>query len=424
MEEPAMDGDRVRARLDDFSLLDPDVQSDPRAFYAMLHAERPVYRMPETGMYVISRYDDVRSALRDPETFSNDTDTAAGVNAEHAWIHRDALAQRGWSHVQTLQRTDPPEHGRYRRLVDQVFNIQHINSLIPHIEEVANSLVDDFIDAGTCEFVSAFALPFPGIIIAEQLGLDRAQIATFKKWADTILAPAMRPLGADEMRAVAETELEMQHFLADTFEARRREPRDDLMSLMVKASSEGDEPLTMHELQNLMHQLISGGYDTVIAALANGLWLLLRYPEQLAKLRRQPELLPGFIDEALRLESPVQGLVRRTTRDVEMHGVVIPRNSAVIVRYGAANLDPDKFECPHRFDIERANAGAHLAFGNGVHFCVGRLLARQELLSGFRILLRRLDDIALARPLPEPPHIPSLLLHGMKELPIRFTAVR
>lgn len=419
-----MDDGLARDGLQDFSLLDPEVQSDPKAFYALLHAQCPVYRMPETGMYMISRYADVRSVLRDTETFSNDTDTSTGVNAEHYWIHREALAERGWSHVQTLQRTDPPVHGRYRRLLDQVFNIQQIQSLTPHIEEVANSLIDDFIDAGTCEFVSAFALPFPGIIIAEQLGLDRGQIATFKKWADTILAPAMLPLTADELRAVAETELEMQHYLAATFEARRRAPRDDVISHLVHARSEGDEPLSVHELQNLMHQLISGGYDTVIAALANSLWLLLRHPDQMAKLRDRPELIKGFIEESLRFESPVQGLVRRTTREVELHGVVIPKNSAVIVRYGAANLDPDKFDCPHRFDIERSNAGAHLAFGNGVHFCVGRLLAKQELLSGFQILLRRLDDITLARPLPEPPHIPSLLLHGMKELPISFTAVR
>jgi cytochrome P450 len=419
-----MDGERPHGELARYSLLDPDVQSEPRAFYALLHEQCPVYRMPETGMYVVSRYADVRGVLRDTETFSSDIDTSAGVNGANYWVHREALAQRGWSHVQTLQRTDPPVHGRYRRLLDQVFNIQHINSLIPHIEEVAHSLVDDFIDAGECEFVSAFALPFPGIIIAEQLGLDRGQIATFKKWADTILAPAMLPLSVDELRAVAEIELEMQHYLAETFEDRRRAPRDDLMPHLVHAASEGDAPLTMHELQNLMHQLISGGYDTVIAALANGLWLLLRHPDQMARLRSRPDLLQGFIDEALRVESPVQGLVRRTTREVEMHGVSIPKDSAVIVRYGAANLDPEKFECPHRFDIERSNAGAHLAFGNGVHFCVGRLLARQEMLSGFRILLRRLDDIALARPLPEPPHIPSLLLHGMKELPIRFTAVR
>ena len=407
-------------RIEDFSLLDPVVQSDPKPFYALLHEACPVYRMPETGMYVVAGYDDLRAVLRDPETFSNDTLATGGVNSGHYHLHSQMLKERGWSHVQTLQRTDPPVHGRYRRLLDQVFNIQQINALIPRIETVTHELIDRFIDAGECEFVSQFALPMPGIIIAEQLGLDRDDIATFKLWADSILAPVMNPLSEDEMRAVAEVELEMQHFLAGVFEARRAKPQNDMISALVHARSEGEEPLSMHELQNLMHQLISGGYDTVISALANGLWLLLRYPDQMAKLRDRPELVKSFVDEALRFESPVQGLIRRATREVTLSGVTIPAGATVIVRYGAANHDPAKFACPGQFDIERQNAGAHLAFGNGVHFCVGRLLAKQELLTGFTILLDRLTDIQLARPLPQPPHHPSFLLHAMKELPIRF----
>lgn len=404
-----------------FSLLDPKVQSDPKALYARLHAEAPVWRMPETGMYVVSRYDDVRALLRDPETFSNNTIAAGGVNAGHYHLHSDALRERGWSHVQTLQRTDPPVHARYRRPLDEAFNIQRINALIPRIEALTHELIDRFIDRGECEFVSEFALPLPGIIIAEQLGLEPGQIDTFKRWADSILAPAMVPLNEDQMREVAETELEMQHHLAAEFEARRQTPREDLMSTLANWVTEDGQQLSMHELQNLMHQLISGGYDTVISALGNGLWLLLRYPEAMAKLRANPGLMRNFIDEALRFESPVQGLFRRTTRDVELGGVLIPKDSMIIVRYGAANMDETKFAGPHAFDIERDNAGAHMAFGVGTHFCVGRLLAKQELLSGFTILLDRLDDIRLARPLPDPPHIPSLLLHGMKELPITFS---
>jgi cytochrome P450 len=415
---------RVNGKVADFSLLDPAVQSDPRPFYALLHEERPVYRMPETGMYLVTRYDDVRAVLRDPETFSNDTFATGGVNGSIYHLHHKVLKERGWAHVQTLQRTDPPLHGRYRRLLDQVFNIQRVNALIPHIEDVTHGLIDAFEARGECEFVSEFALPMPGIIIAEQLGLDRTQIATFKRWADTILAPAMMPMTEAELVAAAEVELEMQHHLAATFEARRQDPRPDMMSALVHARSEGEEPLSMHELQNLMHQLISGGYDTVISALANGLWLLLRHPDQMAKVRANPALIKNFVEEALRFESPVQGLMRRATRDVEIAGTLIPKDATVIVRYGAANHDASKFECPHIFDVERKNASAHMAFGNGTHFCVGRLLAKQELLSGFSILLARLNKIELARPLPQPPHHPSLLLHPMKELHIRFSPTR
>lgn len=403
------------------SLLDPHVQSDPRPLYALLHEHAPVHRMADTGMYVVSRYDDLRAVLLDPVSFSSDVIGATGINADHYPIHEAALAERGWSHVQTLQRTDPPVHGRYRRLLDQVFNAANVRALTPHIEEVANAPVDGFGSRGECEFVEEFALPLPGIVIAEQLGLDRDDIPTFKRWADAILAPTMLRLDAAGMTAMAEVELEMQHFLADMFERRRAEPQADLISRLVNARVEGDTPLDTNELQNLMHQLISGGYDTVISALANGLWLLLRFPNQLAKLRADPALVKGFVDEALRYESPVQGLLRRATRDVEVAGTTIPAGAMVMVRYGAANHDPAKFACPHQFDIERKNASAHLAFGNGPHFCIGRLLARQELLIGFEVLLRRLSHIELARPLPEPPHHTNLLLHGMKELPIRFT---
>lgn len=406
------------------SLLDPQVQSDPRPLYALFHERAPVYRMPDTGIYVVSRYDDLRAVLLDPVSFSNDIVGATGINADVYAIHEAALAERGWSHVQTLQRTDPPIHGRYRRLLDQVFNAGNVRALSPHIEEVANALIDGFGPSGECEFVDEFALPLPGIVIAEQLGLDQTQIPTFKRWADAILSPAMVRLDAAGMAAAAEVELEMQHFFAGMFERRRAEPQPDLISRLANTRIAGDVPLDEHELQNLMHQLISGGYDTVIAALANGLWLLLRFPDQMAKLRADPSLVKGFVDEVLRYESPVQGLLRRATRDVTVAGTTIPEGAMVMVRYGAANHDPAKFACPHQFDIERKNASAHLAFGNGPHFCIGRLLARQELLIGFEVLLRRLSHIELARPLPDPPHHTSLLLHGMKELPIRFTLAR
>ncbi|MBW8814538.1 MAG: cytochrome P450 [Caulobacterales bacterium] len=411
----------VTARVEDFSLMDPQVQSRPYDFYALLHEHEPVYRMPETGMYVVTRYADVRAVLQDCETFSNDVELGFGVNGAGYQMYQDVLDQRGWRHVQTLQRTDPPRHGRYRKLLDQVFNVLRVQQLTPHIEEVANDLIDGFIDQGECEFVSAFALPLPGIIIAEQLGLNRNEIATFKAWCDAIISPASVAMSEAELRATAEVELEMQHFLAAQFEDRRRNPGPDLISGLVNAAVEGEEPLSMHELQSLMEQLIAGGYDTTISALANGLWLLLRHPEQMAKLRADPALLKGFVEESLRYESPVQGLVRRATRPVEIAGVTIPKDAIVMVRYAAANRDPAKFACPHQFDIERSNAAAHMAFGVGTHFCVGRLLAKQELMTGFSILLARLGEIELARPVLDPPHHPSLIVHGMRELHIRFS---
>ena len=404
------------------SLMDPAVQSCPFEFYRQVQTSDPVHRMPETGFFLVTRYDDVRAVLGDPVVFSNRSYLAGGLQAERMRAHEDILAAEGWPHVDTLQRTDPPVHTRYRSLLNRAFTPRRVRTLAARIDEVATGLVDGFAAAGTCEFVSAFAVPLPGIIIAEQLGLDASQIETFKRWAEALLAPSMQLLSQHEIIVAARTEVEAQHHLAAVFDARRADPDDSLISALVHAHARDEEPLTTAELQNLLHQLVSGGFETTTGAIAHGMWLLLRYPDQMAKLRARPELIKGFIEEVLRIESPVQGLVRRTTCDVTLAGVDIPAGSTVIVRYGAANRDEEEYPDAGRFDIERANAATHLAFGVGNHFCVGAALARQEMLSSFTVLLRRLDDIKLAAPLPDPAHHPSLFLFALKQLQLSFRA--
>lgn len=414
--------DNAAKRVEDFSLMDHAIQSDPFEFYAAAHAQCPVYRMPETGFYVVTKYDDLRQVLKDTETFSNDVSAkdGKGLQGELGVLYEAIIAERGWAHVQTLQRTDPPVHSRYRKLLDRVFTARRVREMQPYVDQVANDLIDSWIDDGECEFNMQFAMPMPGIIIAEQLGLDRSQVATFKRWADALIALSIRKWTEAEIRQIAETELEMQHYLFHEFEKRRNTPTDDLISALVHAHGDDEEPLSMHELQNLMHQLISGGFETTQSAIAHGMWLLLRHPGTMRRLRDDMSLIKPFCEEAMRIESPVQGLARKTTREVELNGTTIPAGSMVLTRYGAANRDPDKFECPHLFDIDRKNAGAQIAFGAGAHFCVGASLARQEMVSSFTALLTRLDGIELARELPQPVHNPSLYFMPMRELPIRF----
>jgi len=403
--------------------LDPATLSDPYAFYQELHAHAPVYEVPGLGFYLVTRYEDVRHVLSHPELFSNNpVGRSGGPNADGN-PYQQTLRERGWAHVETLQRTDPPEHRRYRQLLNRVFTRKRVDEMLGGIEDVANELIDGWIGDGRCDFVSQYAMPMPGIIIAEQLGLARDEIQTFKRWADAMIAPAIRPLDEDELRKVVEIELEAQHYLASVFEDRRAEPRDDLISALVNAHTDGDdEPLSVAELQNLLHQLITGGFETTMSALNHGLWQLLRFPDQLALLREDAGLMDAFIEESLRFESPVQGLARRATQDVELQGVKIPTDAMVIPRYGAANRDAEKFSDPDRFDIRRENAAQHLAFGLGTHFCVGASLARQEMKSTFRLLLERLEEIELDAPLDEPVHDPSLFFLPMKKLPIRFRA--
>ncbi len=414
--------DTDRAEL---SLMSPDVQSCPWEFYRQLHEHCPVYRMPETGFYLVTKWDDVRALLADTDTFSSQASPGKDLQRERAELRRRMLAERGWVYRPTLHRTDPPEHTRFRRLVNRAFSPRRVRELSPHIIEVTNGLIDAFAARGECEFFAEFAHPLPGTVIAEQLGLDRSQIGTFKRWGDAMLGPTARLMTQEETVAAVDLELEAQHHFARVFEARRAEPRDDLMSALVHAheEDEGETPLTIEELLDLMFQFITGGFETITSGLAHAMWLVVRHPDQTAMLREDRSLMKGFVEEALRIESPVQGQFRIATRDTEIGGVPIPAGAAIVARFGAANHDPDEFPEPERFDIRRANAANHLAFGAGVHYCIGAPLARQEIQLAFSTLLDRLEDIELARPLPEPAHHPSLFYLPMRELPIRFKAV-
>lgn len=406
------------AKLDEYSLLDPAVQDDPFAMYEAMQEAPGIYQMPETGFFIISRYADLRAVLTDPASFSNEVDRAALQGPELSEAHQHYLSERGWPHINTLQRSDAPAHGRYRKLVDRVFTVGRVREMTPRIEAVAESLIDRFADRGTCEFVSEFAMLLPGIILAQEMGLDDDQVGTFKRWADAMLAPASRKMTAEELREVGDIELEAQHHLATMFEACRAEPRPGIISALVHAHAEGEEPLSMAELQSVMSQLIGGGFESTMTATGHAMHRIASEPGHLERLHEDPKRIRGFVEEVLRMNSPTQGLRRRATRDVEIAGTLIPAGSVVVVRYGAANRDASKFACPHQFDPERPNAATHLAFGAGAHFCVGAVLARQEIVSGVLAMVRRFGRIELARPLEKPIHRANFLTLPLRELPL------
>ena len=411
--------------LDEYSLLDPVVLSDPYPFYAQLHEHAPVFKLNDsTGFYIVAGYDEIRETLRDFTTFSNDVPNVAGLGGPNAELFNAILVERGWGPYSTLQGSDPPRHGRYRRLIDKVFNAPRVREMTPRVEEVTRQVMDAFIDKGEVELVREFALPLPGIIIAEQIGLDSGQIRTFKRWADAIVGGLRMLTSEAQVRATAETILEMQHYLAREIEARRAEPRADLISALVQAGVESGEELSMHEMQSVMNQLIAGGYETTTTAIGTGVWLMIRYPETAARLRADRGLMRPFLEELLRFESPVQGLIRRATRDTELGGVAIPEGAVLVVRYGAANRDPRRFGCPHAFDIDRTDGVGHVAFGMGPHVCPGAMLARLEMTTAFNAVLDRMDDLKFSRPLPDLPRGPNSMQFPIKELPISFRKIR
>lgn len=393
-------------------------------FYERLHAEQPVYRMPGTGVYLITRYDDVRAAALNFETFSNTT--PIGMLQGERWsAYEEVLEKEGWPMEPSLNAVDPPRHRRSRKYLDAILNHRSVEALVPRLEEVAERLIDGFAERRECEFVSEFAVLFPSIIVSEQVGFDTGNIDTFIKWSQNLTRINNFILSEDELRECARLEAGMQHYLDRVMEDRRANPRNDLLTRLVAENNPENvenEPLTPGELQNMLRWIVAGGFGTVINMLGNSLHLLLTHPDQMAKLRARPELMKNFVEECLRIETSVQILPRLVMRDVELGGVPIPKGSIIGLHFGAANHDAGKFPDPHRFDIERENAGSHLTFNTGPHLCPGRLLARQELQIAFTAILRRMADIELARPLPHPPHAASWRHRMIRELPIRFSS--
>lgn len=409
--------------LTEFSLLDDSTRECPFSYFQTVRAEQPVYFMPEIQAYYVSRYEDVRYVKRHPELFSNNIYDGNPRSAarEAAESYR---SEHGWGRVATLQRTDPPVHGRYRKLVDGAFSVRRVRTMTAYIETIVNDLIDDFIDAGQCDFVARFAVPLPCTVIADQLGVPRERLPDLKAWSDAMLAPGGGFTDPEAAVECAKLVVQAQQFFAATMDARRAQPRDDIITDLVNAQidngAEGTRALTMPELQDLLDQLLTGGNETTTSAIGSALMLLLRQPTLAEALRDDDKKLRAFIEESLRFETPVLHLWRTATQDTELAGTAIPKGSMLALGYASANRDAAVFEDAETFDVQRPKPGAHLSFGSGPHHCPGAALARQELFSTFKILLQRLDQIELTIPESELTHAPSIFLRGLTALPIRF----
>lgn len=272
---------------------------------------------------------------------------------------------------------------------------------------------------GGGDFVSGFAVPLPVEVIAGQLGLPPEDRDRVKRWTDAFADRLGATITFERELACAETVVEFQHAMMALVERRRTARHDDLLGDLVGASSAGDAPLVEAELLSVVQQLVVAGNETTTNTLSEGLLLLIRDPGAAAWLRADPTRVPNAVEEMLRLASPVQSLPRVVARDTTLGGVPIAKGSVVMLRWAAANRDPARFADPHRFDPARANARAHLAFGRGIHACIGNMLARRELVTALEELLARFDRIELACAPDALAYNPNALLRGLSALPIR-----
>jgi len=406
--------------IKNINFMDPKIQSCPYESYKNLRAECPVYKMPDLGFYMITKYKDGRQILLDTKKFSNKPTQHDSYEDEGIKAHAEIIKNYGvGSFVETLQRTDPPLHSKYRKLLNKAFTSSRVKEMQPYISKVVNDLIDSFIEKGECEFVSDYAVPIPSTIIADQLGVPRSMLPKLKLWSDAMIV-SFGVANVEEMKKAAHLEAESQHYFDKIFNDKRKNPTDDIISELVNLKLDGGENLTNDELQGLVAQLLAGGNETTTSSIAHGLWLLLKHPKQMNKIIDDIDLIPNFVEEVIRFETPVQGLFRTVTEDTEIDGESIKKGSVLLVRYASFNRDEEIFTNPEEFNVERKDVGKHLAFGSGPHHCVGAMLARAEMKTAFIHLFERLKNIELARPLPDIPHHSSLYIHQMKELPIKF----
>lgn len=384
---------------------------DPDALYRVLRTERPVVRATgPTGLrfWMITRYADARAALNDPRMTKDAGRIPGNFIRTEGMPRAQASAE---SLVRHMLNADPPDHTRLRKLVGRAFTMRAIARLRPRIEKIATELADDMNTAGpTLDLLDHFAFPLPMTVICEILGVPRDRRDEFRVWSNTLLSGRAN----DERGAAVEA---MAAFLTDLIADKAAHPGDDMLSEIVRAAEDGDS-LSRPEAVAMAFLLLVAGHETTVNLIGNGMLALLRHPEQHSKLHRNPDLVPNAVEEFLRYDGPVNlATIRFTTEPIEFSGTTIPADQFVLVSLIGANRDPERYAAADRLDIER-DASGHLAFGYGIHHCLGAPLARLEGEVAFRTLLERFPDMTLDG---EPgPHRESTLINGPTRLPVRL----
>ncbi len=377
-----------------------EIRRSPFALYDRMRSEAPVLEDSQSGLWMLFDYESVKRTYTDHETFSS----------------RHGPAE--WLIFQ-----DPPRHSKLRALISQAFTPRAVASLGPRIQAIARGLLDQKIEEPELDLAADFAVPLPMAVIAWMLGIPEADQSRLKRWNDVILNMSQTVAGKGGEASTAATEFteitgEMRHYLRELMERRRVAPQDDLLTNLIKAEVQG-ERLSELEILGFFQLLLLAGSETTTNLVNNAILCLLEHPAELDQLRAEPGLIPSAIEEVLRFRSPLQWMFRLTRREAEFRGRIIPSGKIVLAMIGSANRDSRQFENPGRFDIRR-DPNPHLAFGQGIHFCLGAALARLESRIALTMLLERFPSFELAIDGPWEPR-EGLHVHGPSRLPLKIT---
>jgi len=388
--------------------MDPDFVADPYPTYHRLRSEDPVHESP-LGFWVLTRYEDVVATLRDPR-FAKEPMIAAVA----ARLGFDA----GAVGISMLDR-DPPDHTRLRGLASKAFTPRVVERLRPRVQEIVDGLLDRVERAGTMDLIEEFAYPIPVNVICEMLGVPVEDHEQFKGWSLDLargLDSIMLGPESDVVKRSGKAREGLSNYIRQLIGERRSAPRGDLLSALIATEEAGDK-LSEPELVAMSILLLVAGHETTVNLIGNGMLALLRHPDQLRQLRERPDLIGSAVEELLRYDGPVQRTARTPSEDVTIGNRTIPGGAIVMPFIGAADRDPAQFRDPDRLDITRTE-NRHIAFGLGIHFCLGAPLARIEGQIAISTLVKRMPKLALAVERPE--HRQSLTLRGLTALPVSF----
>ena len=402
------------------SPMSPEALACPHQYNDKLRSEAPVYQCPHTGIFFVSDYDTVRKVAKDHTTFSNKFGQAMRPMGQEIDPDIAAIQAQGYKPVDTMLTEDPPIHRRYRGLVNQAFTARRVATLQPDIERICHGLIDNMLAKGEADLVAEYAEPVPMTVIAEQLGVSLDDYELFKTWSDAFVAQLSGMADKEAQLNSARMIVQFQHYFAERLEERRTNPQDDIISDIVHAQFENERPLDMPEMLSILQQLLVAGNETTTSAIAEGVLLWTKFPEQFEKLKANPDLVPNLVEEVLRLSTPTANMWRVVTQDTNLNGTDIPAGSMLQLKFSAANRDPGTYPDPHSFDVERENAGTQIAFGYGVHMCIGASLARKEMDVAFRCLLDRISKVELTADEASLHYPPNVLLRGLERLPVRL----
>jgi cytochrome P450 len=386
---------------------------DPYPLYARLRENDALHRSHAARGWILFRHADCVELLRDPR-FSADDRKLDVFERRNAEAIREGLVDPEAPQEPVMLRRDPPDHTRLRGLVNKAFTPRAVEKLRPRVEQLAEELLSDLAARGEFDLIRDFAVPLPVTIIAEMLGIPARDRELFKRWSDHLVG-FLDPQASPGPEVLKRTVEEFFAYLAEIVEERRRVPADDLLSALVLAEEEGDR-LSQQELHGTVALLLAAGNETTTNLIGNGVLALLRHEEQLERLRAEPARIESAVEELLRWDSPVQFTMRIPTEEIDFRGRRFRPGQAVVAVLGSANRDPEVFAEPDRLDIAREE-NRHLAFGHGVHFCLGAQLARLEGQVALGALVRRFPDLRLAAG--DPTWRRLTFLRGVEALPVR-----